>query len=165
MKDGKLFGKINIIDLLVVLLVVAAAVFLALRLSNRNSSPSSPVPSVSRIRYVVKVSRVDPELYEAAKARIDDGETQLVAGEQLIDGNIVAIRAVQQHSTLTTDDGRFVEAEDPIYLNVYITVEAAVTNPVTNLVVTQETRVGSANTVKTLGVQFNGTVISLEKIN
>ena len=162
MKDGKLFGKINIIDLLVILLVAAAAVFLALRLSNRGTP--GDVPTSSRIRYVVKVLRVDPELYEAAKARIDAGETQLLAGEDLIDGHVVDVRSTPQIATMGDADGQYVYTEDPYYLNVYFTVEAATSNSVTNLVSTQEIRLGAVVWVKTLGSQFSGTVIDLETI-
>ena len=163
MKDGKLFGKINIIDLLVLLLVAAAAVFLGMRMGNRNSTPSN-APTTSRIRFEVKVPRIDPEVYEAAKARIDAGETQLVAGESLIDGYVLDIRAVPQYTTVANADGQYVSTEDPYYLNVYFTVEAAVSNPITNLVATQETRIGATVWVKTLGIQFSGTVTAMETV-
>ena len=163
MKDGKLFGKINIIDLLVILLIAAAAVFLGMRLGQRNSvTPSTP--TTSRIRFEVKVARMDLETYEAVKARYDAGETQLVAGEDLIDGYIVDLKAVTYSNTIATDDGRYVIAEDPYYMNVYYTVEAAVSNPITNLVSTQEIRIGATVWVKTVGTQFQGTVVSLETI-
>lgn len=163
MKDGKLFGKINIIDLMVILLIVAAAVFLGVRLGERNGTPSN-TPTTSRIRYVVKVTRMDPELYDAIKERIDAGETQLLAGEALFDGYIVDMYATPHINTAATDDGRYVSAEDPYYLNVYITVEAPVSNAMTNLVATQETRLGSSIWVKTVGMQVSGTVIALETI-
>ena len=163
MKDGKLFGKLNIIDLLVILLVIAAAAFLALRLGNR--TPSTPSTSTGRIRYVVKVTRMDPEIYEVAKARYDAGETQLVAGDSLIDGQIVDMRAEPYVTTLTTDEGKYVVAEDPYYLNVYYTIEAGVTTWDINLVVSQEIRLGASNWVRTRGAQFQGTVIDFEKFN
>lgn len=163
MKDGKLFGKINIIDLLVILLIVAAAVFLGTRLGNRNT-PSSNSPTTSRIRFEVKVTRMETELYDEVKARFDAGETQLIAGEGFIDGYIVDLKAVPYTNTIATDDGRYVMAEDPYYLNVYYTLEAAVSNPITNLVATQEIRVGASVWVKTVGTQFQGTVTSLETI-
>lgn len=164
MKDGKLFGKINIIDLLVILLVAAAAVFLGIRLGERNAVGTPSTPTTSRIQYEVKVTRMEPELYDAIKARIDAGETQLLAGEALFDGYVTGIRAVPYVNTVSTDDGRYVVAEDPYYLNVYFTVEAAVSNALTNLVATQETRLGASIWVKTVGFQCVGTVTSLETI-
>lgn len=163
MKDGKLFGKINIIDLLVILLIVAAAIFLGMRLGNRRTGTPS-APTTSRVRFVVKVTRMDLECYESVQARYDAGETQLIAGEDLIDGYIVDLRASVYTNTIATDDGRYVLAEDPNYMNVYYTLEAAVSNPITNLVATQEIRIGAPIWVKTVGTQFQGTVIDLETI-
>ena len=163
MKDGKLFGKINIIDLLVILLIVAAAIFLGMRLGNRSSGTPS-APTTSRVRFVVRVTRMDLESYEAVKARYDAGETQLIAGEDLIDGYIVDLRSTTYSNPIATDDGRYVLAEDPNYITVYYTLEAAVSNPITNMVVTQEVRIGAPFWVKTVGTQFSGTIIDLETI-
>lgn len=52
MKNGKLFGKLNIIDLLIILIVLAALVFVGLRyLRPDNGVPSSAVPEKVRMTF------------------------------------------------------------------------------------------------------------------
>lgn len=165
MKDKKLFGKFNIIDVLVILLVIAAGVFMVYRVI-----PQKPVdpnaPAISRVEYVVKANRIEPAVYENAKKWFDKGETQLIAGDSFIDGYVVDMYAEPYTNTVTTDDGELVIATDPHYLTVYLTMQGAVTDPVVMKVVSQETRVGLPNTVKTLGFCFmNGTILSVEPIN
>ena len=55
MKNGKLFGKLNIIDLLIILIVLAALVFVGLRYLRPDSSvPSSAVPEKVRMTFVAE---------------------------------------------------------------------------------------------------------------
>ncbi len=162
-KKGKLFGKLNIIDLLVILAVVAALVFLGVRLMAKSQSTDT-AENLPRLEYVVKTVKVDPEVYENAKARIEAGENQLVTGSTTIDGYVKEIWAEPYITTVTTDDGQMVQAEDPYYLTVYTRVEGPMTNTVTKLVYTQETRIGNSNCVKTEGAQFIGTVISIREL-
>lgn len=164
MKDKKLFGKFNIIDLLVVLLIIAAGVFAVYRMipEKQEYQPAN----IARIEYVVKVSRVDPTVYENAKKWFDQGETRLIAGDSFIDGNVVDMYAVPYETTTTAADGSLVLAQDPYYLTVYCTMQGPITDGVVMKVVSQETRVGLPNTVKTRGFCFtNGTIISVEPLD
>lgn len=162
-EKGKLFGKLNIIDLLVIAVVIAAAVFLGMRVFRLNSGSTEGLPT--RIRYEVQVLRVDPIVYENIKAHLDAGEDQLVAGESFIDGYVTDLRAEPYHATTFNEDtNQYVEVEDPYFLTLTFTVEAAVTSPVNQQVVTQEIRIGRGNTVKTLGIEVTGTIFSVESI-
>ncbi len=164
MKDGKLFGKFNIVDLLVILLLIAAVIFLGMRVIRLNSDPN-PAGSNSRIRYTVKFSSVDPEVYENAKAHIDGGETQLVAGESFIDGQVVEFWSEPNQLLGELGDGTYVQAQDPYFLTVYATVEAGLTGTLNNQVVSQEIRIGRTNSLKTLSVELFGTIIDMEYLN
>lgn len=162
-EKGKLFGKLNIIDLLVILVVIAAAVFLGMRVMKLGGDSTEGLPK--RIRYEVEVARVNPTLYENLKARLDAGENQLVAGESFIDGYVTGVRAEPYHSTVFNETtNEYVDVDDPYYLTLYFTVEAAVTSAVNQQVVTQEIRIGRSNTVKTLGIEMTGTIFSVETI-
>lgn len=164
MKNGKLFGKLNIIDLLVILLVIAAGVFAVYRVMPKKQDYQTA--SVSRIEYVVKVSRVEPLAYENAKKWFDKGETRLVAGSSFIDGNVVDMYAVPYETTVTTSDGELVMAQDPYYLTIFFTIQGPITDVAGMKMVTQETRIGLNNVVKTQWYCFtNGTVLSLENIS
>ncbi len=161
MKDGKLFGKFNIVDLLVVAVVIAAAVFLGMRVLRLNSDPN-PLGSNSRIRYTVKFSQVDPLVYDNAKAHIDEGETQLVAGESFIDGYIVDFWSEPSQISSVLEDGTCIQAQDPYFLTVYATVEAGLTGTINNQVVSQEIRIGRSNSLKTLSVELMGIITDVE---
>lgn len=163
MKDGKLFGKFNIIDLLVVALLVAAALFLGLRAARLGSSAKTV--NNSRIRYTVKFAPIDPTVFSNAKAKIDGGENQLVAGESFIDGYVVDFWSEPLVVSTVLDDGTYFQQDDPYYVTVYATVEASLTGAINNQVVSQEIRIGRGNTVKTLSVELYGTVSDVEYIN
>ena len=54
-EKGKLFGKINLIDLLVVIVLIAAVLFLAVRLTK--GSDGNPVNSSTKLTYTTWHSR------------------------------------------------------------------------------------------------------------
>ena len=55
-EKGKLFGKLNIVDLLVIIVIVAAAVLLAFKLLGGSGGVGAAVPQVT---YTVRVMEVD----------------------------------------------------------------------------------------------------------
>ena len=54
MKNGKLFGKLNIIDLLIILIVLAALAFVGLRYLRPDSSGHAAAPDKVRITFFAK---------------------------------------------------------------------------------------------------------------
>ena len=82
MKDGKVFGKINIIDLLVLILAVVIVAAVALKMTGRLGAV---VPEVgTNITYTVRVERVDAEVYENVKSFIDQAKAAGKTGDQLM---------------------------------------------------------------------------------
>ena len=61
-KNGKLFGKINIIDLLVLILAVGVVIAVALKMTGR-AGPAR-VEQPTNITYTVAVENIDNEVYE-----------------------------------------------------------------------------------------------------
>lgn len=61
-EKGKLFGKLNIVDLLVIIVIVAAAVLLAFKLLGGSGGVGAAVPQVT---YTVRVMEVDRPLTTA----------------------------------------------------------------------------------------------------
>lgn len=154
-EKGKIFGKLNIIDLLVILLVIAAVAFLGIKLANRDSGG---VVGTTKLTYTVKVSAVEPEVYESVKQNIPG---QLMASGELVNGTVVSVEAEPSHSgaSLSTEGGALdVTLRDDL-LDLVFTIEANVTNTVTNEVGTQEVRIGKSHIVKTTKFEMPSGVI------
>lgn len=161
-EKGKLFGKINLIDLLVVVILIAAVLFLALRFVKGSST--DPVSSPTKLTYTTQVSGVSPELYAEVQRQLDNagGRDQLMANGDLVDAYITGVTATP-HVNLQPDANGVitssVEQGDRARLDLVFTVEANVANPTTNTVGTQEVRVGKSHILKTTHIEFSYGVI------
>ena len=83
MKDGKVFGKINIIDLLVLILAVVVVAAVALKMTGRLGAAVVETPS--DIVYTVEVKGVEKEVYEEILAFIDRAKNEKgKPGDQLM---------------------------------------------------------------------------------
>ena len=165
---GKLFGKLNIIDLIVLVLVLAVAIFFGSRLLNNNNivAPSSgPI----YLKYTVLSTEVRPETYETVKKFVDAEaglKDQLMASDALLPGYVVDVVATPHKSYVECADGsvKVVESSgDDTRLDLLFTCVASVSNPVNNEVGTQHIRAGIPHILKTTHIEFQGSkVISVE---
>lgn len=158
-EKGKIFGKLNIIDLFVVVILIAAVVLLGVKLANRNGGG---VVGTTKLTYTVEVDAVEPEVYESVKENIPG---QLMASGDLVDAYVVSVTASPSHSgaSLDTSGGALdVTLRDDL-LDLVFTIEANVTNTVTNEVGTQEVRIGKSHIVKTTKFELpSGVILSCE---
>lgn len=165
MKNGKLFGKLNLIDLLVILVLIAAVVLVVVKLvpgsgSGDDASISVSEQSEPNLRFTVLCEDLTEQLVENVIADLENG-TYTVGGEavsprrifnsgEILDGEVVAWHT---------------EANDEGTMNLYVTVEANATTP--DGVYTlqyQEIRLGKSYIVKTLGIELTGCTVSMEKL-
>lgn len=169
MKDGKVFGKINLIDLLVLIVAVAAIVMVALKMTGHLGSVVTETGT--HITYTARVENVDPEVYENIKSFIEDAQAQgkqgdrLMASGALLNGYVTAVEAterdnqVQVSSTNTTP--LIISAGRPGRVDLLFTIEADVDNNVKTELGTQEVRVGKSHIVKTTHFELvNATIMS-----
>lgn len=170
-EKGRVFGKLNIIDLLALILIAAVAVFVGVKLGGPSESDDGATPGESAmIRYRVQVNSVDPSTYAVLEQYVNAAEgkkDQLLSNATLIDGYVVDCEASPHISYVATDDGQVKAVEssgNDDRLDVIVTIEALVPNSVTNTVVSQEVRAGKVGyTVKTAHIEFlSGTVLSVE---
>ena len=145
-EKGKLFGKINLIDLIVIvvlILIVAAVVWKVA--GNRIQSAVDNMGSVPTVRYEVVCANVDPDTCATAVAHIGD---QLMSNGKMMNAHITNC-VVEPYYTVAADaEGNAVQLESPIAKNLRFTIEAKV--PLTNnayAVGTQELRVGSGRPI------------------
>ena len=121
MKDGKLFGKISIIDIAAVILIcaVAAGVYLRFGTSTQGGG-SGMVAAPQKFEYVLLVESVRIESIRAYKqmGSISDGKTREYLGE------IVDVKEIDATSVkYELANGQFVDAPQPGKYHAYITVQ------------------------------------------
>ena len=88
-----------------------------------------------------------------------------MTGTQLLDGYVVDCVAVPHVTYTTTADGQVIRTEstgDDARLDLTFTLEATVTNTVTNAVGSQEVRVGNNQYVKTPHFDFYGSILDAQ---
>lgn len=170
MKDGKLFGKINLIDLLVILVALAAVVAVGLKLTGRMGP--AVTESGTDITYTVKVENVYGEVYEqinsyirAAKDAGAPGDRLMASGE-LLSGYVTGVTAYPRENTaqVTTSNGKVtIQTGQEGQYDLVFTIQAYVSNNIKTEVGTQEVRVGKTHIVKTTHFELtNGTILTCE---
>ena len=105
-KNGKLFGKINIIDLLVILLIIGAGIGFGLRFV---STAADNVRSQTKLTYVVEVENIRSYAVDALQKKgiATDTKTKNIIGE------IVDVSASAMKTQALKADGTTVFAEVP----------------------------------------------------
>lgn len=162
-EKGKLFGKLNIVDLLVILLLVAAVVLVAYKMMNRGDGSGAGHKALT---YTVLVENVEPEVYEGLKAYIpaDGTGDQLMANGEIVNAWVVDVSSAPHKDGLTMTDVEGKKLTFPVEndaLDLTFTIRADVVNAVTNEVGTQEVRIGKNHIVKTVHFELdNGTITS-----
>ncbi len=156
-EKGKLFGKINLIDLLALVLVAAALILLAARFLL--PSGSDPVNGATKLVYTAQVQAVDQATYDEVLRQMENagGRDQLMANGELLDAYVTKVEA-EPHVAYNTDAAgntvRDVEDFEGGRWDLTFTVEANVPDVVTNKVGTQEVRVAKSHILKTAHFEF-----------
>lgn len=162
-EKGRLFGKINIVDLLVILVVLIAAVVLGWKFLKPNvpGSDLETEDGLVPVTYTVLVENVLPEVYDSVKSYIPG--TLMAAGEML-DGQIVDVQAETHYNdfVVETENGAELIEMDQGRLDLTFTIQCNVVNPITTLIGTQEVRVGKTHIVKTDKFEMVGTILTCE---
>lgn len=161
-EKGKLFGKINLIDLLAILVVIAALVFAVVKFTG--GEEDAVIGSTSKLTYVAQVSSVTPEIYEELQRQMElcGGKDQLMANGEMVDAYVTDISAVPHVNYTALEDGTIFASPDTgadIRYDVSFTVEAQIDNPTTSKVGTQEVRVGKTHILKTTHFEFSYSTI------
>lgn len=168
MKNGKVFGKINIIDLLVILIVIVAAVAVALKMTGHFGPARVDVGT--DFTYTVKAESIDPEVYESIKGYIEAAQAkgkpgdQLMANGELLPGYITSVTATPRpdNAALTTSNGVVsVTTGQTGRLDLVFEVQAHTGNNIKTDLGTQEVRVGKQHIIKTTHFELPyGTILT-----
>lgn len=161
-KKGKLFGKLNIIDLLVIIVILAIVAVVGYKVLENKNTTSSPAP-VTTITYTVLCEGINPEIYENVLEWLPND--QLMASGELLPAYVTDVTAVphQDIAELNTTNGVLLLPLDGDLLDLTFTITATVSSPIINEVGTQEVRIGKTHIVKTQHFELaTGTILSCE---
>ncbi|HHV57999.1 MAG TPA: DUF4330 domain-containing protein [Firmicutes bacterium] len=153
---GRLFGRINIIDLAVLLLVLLVAARLGLRsrlLRAVNPSTAKPVEAVLVVE----------DVRQATADAMQEGENVLNTKSNAVLGKLVKKEVRPALKEVETADGRLAQAESPFKKDVYLTIRGpGQVTPNVILMGGYEMRVGASLAVKGLKFAVNTTVLSVK---
>lgn len=151
---GRLFGKINIIDLLVVLLI--AAVVARFAISTRNK-PTSIETKTIQAMFLVK------DVREATSSVIKVGDVVREVKTNVVLGEVTDVRVEPSQVFVDTADGRVVAATHPVFNDVYITVEGKGTASSNAVVIgNSEIRIGTSLVLTTNIYSVTSTVVGIQ---
>lgn len=168
-EKGRIFGKVNIIDLIVLLLILAVAVIVGLKLLGKGAVvPGEQPGSLTQLEYTVVVYRVAPEVYAAVEEEIALGgdHAGLMANGEMLAGSYVMDVTSRPHTEpVPKDDGTLATSQEPGYVDAIFTIHATTANSVTQAVGTQEVRIGKSHIVKTKTFELiNGIILSCKTV-
>ncbi|KUK31652.1 MAG: Uncharacterized protein XD63_1084 [Thermoanaerobacterales bacterium 50_218] len=152
-EHGKLFGIINLFDLVVLVLVIGVACGLYLKLK-----PAGKAHEIAEVEVTVMAPFVRPQAAEAVKV----GD-RLVASGKFTDARIVDVRVEPGLIATTKADGTRLLTRDPYNKDVYATIrgKAAIDQPDLR-VGGQEVRIGKEFYLKTQTVELKAEVIDIK---
>ena len=163
-EKGRLFGKINLVDLIVVLVLVAAVAAVAWKVVGSKIA-ASKAPEAPVYEYRVLCSQVYPEVSDFAQTCIGD---QLLTNDGRLDGEIVDVVSTPHISSSldNTGDGPVLDAPDLRDLVFTIRCRVKVKEDGVYLVGNQEIRVGKVHLVKSTKLEIaNGIILSVESVS
>lgn len=155
-KEGKLFGIINIIDLVVILLIAVVAIGGAYRL--KKTSPDT-ISEDSKALVQVEVS----DIRQPSVDGLQEGDELYHYDKSQYFGKIVKKEVENLKQPVATDDGRYVLADVPEKYRVLLTVEGDAKNSKDNMIIGgEEIRIGSQYRLKNKKIAVFGTVLGTE---
>lgn len=161
---GRLFGKLNLIDLLVILLVLALAVAVVLKVTGHGADKDAKVDysqgDINSLEYTVICKVVNRILLPSLQEEI--GNQLMSNGELVEDCRILDIKVDPCMERIILDDGTVKTVENPLYCDLTFTIGG--TAPYAENayhVGSQEVRVGKSHIVKTTTMELTGTVIEM----
>lgn len=160
-KDGKIKGKFNVIDVLVIVLLAAVIVGIALRYGERITTA---VKSEEEFTYVVRVSGVRKHTIDALEK-----SKSMAVTDKKSEINLGTVENVEVEAAVQTDaqtaDGKIVEAELPERYNAYVTIKTKGKESDNSYITadSNELSVGRTTEIFTKYVHTSGMIEKVEK--
>lgn len=162
-EKGKMFGKINLIDLLVILVLVLIVAAVGWKLfGSQISQAVDGINGQPKMQFEVLCTRIEPNTAEYAVTQIG---TQLMASGDMLNGYITDCKIEPYYETMVDAEGNAVQVADLSLRNVRFTCEANVVTAANAISLgSQELRVGKAHIVKTVLLEINGFITNMKEL-
>ena len=159
-EKGKLFGVINVVDLLVLLAAIAVVIGVGYKLfATQITEITSPEVSMT---VTVRVRGATPFLVEEAERNSQVGK-QIVSGNSYTNAVITDMQVEDYVQQVTTADGSIVDALDPSKKDLVFTIETTVAKGTASPAIgTQEVRAGRTFIVKTNEFETSGIITTVD---
>lgn len=159
-EKGRLFGKINLVDLLVIVVIIAVIAAVIWKVFGDNIEEAVTADTGSTLTYEVVVTGIDNEICETVAA---DYAGQMMSNGELIEGYVIDCQIEPYYVTDISDDGTFnlCISENKSNLR-FVMVATLEKGDIANTVGSQEVRIGKSHIVKTCDIELTGTVTALE---
>ena len=155
-EKGKLFGIINVVDLVVLLAVVC--VFGAIIWQLLGDRVNDALSEQTEMTLVVSIAGSHPDLVEEITRQDLVGE-KLVTGNQYLDAYISDVWLEDYVMQLESADGRLVDAVDPTKKDIMIEIKSTVAKDTASPKIgSQEVRAGRTYIVKTQTFECSGII-------
>ncbi|MHB1418799.1 MAG: DUF4330 domain-containing protein [Bacillota bacterium] len=152
---GRLWGKINLLDLLVVLIIIAGLGSYAAM--TRNTGKGETLDSIQPVRVELVMEYVKPEVAQA----LQQGDTVTIIGAGVL-GRAESVKVLPAKVTTTRSDGSRVVVEDPENKDMDVTVQAnGVVKGKTVKVSGFDLLIGDQIKIRTQNFRGNATVIGV----
>ncbi len=159
-EKGKIFGLVNVVDLLVTLVIIGLIAVIGIRLtsSSRNAEGQSPLDGKKEIYVTLYGNSIVPEALETLKP----GD-KLVANNVFTDAEIVSIDMEPAAYITTNYEGEAILSKHPIWKDITVVIKDKVnaSNPILKAG-NQEVRVNYNFILKTQQFEANCKVRNIE---
>lgn len=158
-EKGRVFGKLNLIDLVVVLVLIALVVGVAWKLVGGRISDAVAANNAVTVQYEVLCTNVDRTV---ANYCMENANGQLMSNGDLLDGYVTGCTMEPYMESTINTEGNTVSYQVTDRQNLRFTIECQVV-PANNAyeVGSQEVRVGKSHIVKTSMIEVTGTVTAM----
>ncbi|HHX93319.1 MAG TPA: DUF4330 domain-containing protein [Clostridiales bacterium] len=159
-EKGKLFGLVNVVDLIVVLAIVAVAGAIAVKVlgTRVTDAISEKVDCYAEVAIIGAA----PRIYEEVMRQDLVGE-RLVSGNEYLSATIEDVWLEDYVEQAKTDDGRIVDAKDPTKKTIVVLIRTTVAKDTPSPKIgSQELRSGRTYIVKTQTFESSGTIRYVE---
>ncbi|MCD8180769.1 MAG: DUF4330 domain-containing protein [Firmicutes bacterium] len=159
-KNGKIAGKVSIIDILVILLIVVVIAGIAVRYGS--SITTSAVKSEAEFEYVLKVENVRSYTVSALEkmGKITDKKSETELGE------IIDVEVEDATQLSTTVEGELIDAALPGRYTCYVTVRATGKESSDNYILDDSTELSVGRNIDLYSkyVKTSGDIISVKVV-
>jgi len=159
-EKGKLFGIINVVDLLVLLAIFAVIGGIAWQLAG--DSISDAVAQESEMVVHMAIKGANENLWQEFERQDLLGEN-LIADSGVLNATITDVWLTDYEMSVNTADGEIVKSTDPSKKNIWIEVTTTVPKgTVKPSIGSQEIRAGREFIFKTVGFESNASIYYVE---